>query len=230
MRRLLVAIIFVALPLAGALAIAQDASQSGLQLDAMDRTADPCNDFYQFACGGWIKNNPIPADRATWGRFDELQERNNETLRKILENADAGRDAQQKKIGDYYASCMDEAAINSKGLAALDLLKTKIDQLTSVADLPPLVAELHTIGVPVFFTFGAEADFKDSSVEMAIADQGGMGLPDRDYYLRDDPKSVGLRKQYVEHIGNIAKLVGASAENAQASADTIMRFETALAK
>jgi putative endopeptidase len=230
MRRLLLAFICVALPLAGALAVAQDASQSGLQLDAMDRTADPCNDFYQFACGGWIKNNPIPADRATWGRFDELQERNNETLRKILENAAAGRDAQQKKIGDYYGSCMDEAAINNKGLAALDPLKDKVEKLASVTDLPPLVAELHTIGVPVFFTFGAEADFKDASVEMAIADQGGMGLPDRDYYVRDDPKSVDLRKQYVEHIGTIAKLVGASAENAQAYADTVMRFETALAK
>src|SRR5262245_23684143 len=230
MRRIVLAFIFVALPLAAALAVAQQASQSGLQLDAMDRSADPCNDFYQFACGGWIKNNPIPADRATWGRFDELQERNNETLRKILENAAAGKDAEGKKIGDYYGSCLDEAAINSKGLAALDPLKNKIDQLASVTDLPPLVAELHTIGVPVFFSFGAEADFKDASLEMAIADQGGMGLPDRDYYLRDDPKSVDLRKQYVEHIGNIAKLVGVAAEGAPQIADTVLRFETALAR
>src|SRR5262245_7787577 len=158
MRRLLLAFTFVTVPLAAALSYAQGgASQSGLQLDAMDRTADPCNDFYQFACGGWIKNSQIPADRATWGRFDELQERNNETLRKILESAAAGKDSEQKKIGDYYGSCLDEVAINSKGLAALDPLKNKIDQLASVTDLPPLVAELHTIGVPVFFTFGAEA-------------------------------------------------------------------------
>jgi len=230
MRRIVLAFIFVALPLAAALAVAQDASPSGLQLDAMDRSADPCNDFYQFACGGWIENNPIPADRATWGRFDELQERNNQTLRGILESAGAGTDAERRKIGDYYGSCMDEAAIDRKGPDALNPLKEKIDRLASVNDLPPLVAELHTIGVPVFFAFGAQADFKDASVEMAIADQGGLGLPDRDYYLRDDPKSVELRKRYVEHIGNIARLVGASAEGAPAIADTVMRFETALAK
>src|SRR4030095_14961581 len=230
MRRLVLAFTFVTVPLAAALAYAQGGAPSGLQLDALDRTADPCHDFYQFACGGWIANNPIPADRAAWGRFDELQERNNETLRKILENAAAGKDAEQKKIGDYYGSCMDEPAINSKGLTPLDPLKETIDRLSSVADLPPLVAELHAIGVPVFFTFGAEADFKDASVEMAIADQGGMGLPDRDYYVRDDAKSVDLRKQYVEHISKIASLVGASADGAAAIANTVLRIETALAK
>ena len=229
MRRLLFAATFVALPLATAITVAQS-SQSGLQLDAMDRTADPCADFYQFACGGWVANNPIPADRASWSRFDELQERNDGTLRKVLENAAAGRDAEQKKIGDYYASCMDEAAIDKKGTAPLGPLVGKIDALSSAADLAPLVAELHTIGVNAFFSFGAEADFKDASMEMAIADQGGMGLPDRDYYLRDDPKSVELRKQYLEHVGNIARLVGAPADGAAAIADIVMRIETALAK
>src|SRR3954464_11222010 len=143
MRRLLLAFTLVTVPLAAALGYAQGASQSGLQLDALDRTADPCNDFYQFACGGWVAKNPIPADRATWGRFDELQERNNETLRRILENAAAGKDAQQQKVGDYYGSCMDEAAINRKGTTPLNPLRDKIERLTSAADLPPLVAELH---------------------------------------------------------------------------------------
>ena len=117
-----------------------------------------------------------------------------------------------------------------KGTLPLNPLKFKIDGLASVTDLPPLVAELHTIGVNVFFGFGSEADFKDASLEMAIADQGGLGLPDRDYYLRDDAKSVELRKQYVEHIGRVAALVGVPASNTAAIASTVMRIETALAK
>jgi putative endopeptidase len=205
-------------------------STSGLQLDALDRTADACTDFYQFACGAWMAKNPIPADRARWGRFDELQERNNETLRRILDAAATGRDAESKKIGDYYASCMDETAINAKGAAPLDPLLKRIAALTSVNALAPLVADLHTIGVNPFFSFGAEADFKDASVEMAIADQAGLGLPDRDYYFRDDAKSVELRKQYVEHIGKMAALLGEMPDRAAAAAGHAMKIETALAK
>ena len=201
-------------------------SSSGLQLDAMDKSVDACTDFYKFACGNWMEKNPVPADRSSWGRFDELQERNNETLKKILESAAAGTDAGSKKIGDYYASCMDESAINTKGAAPLDPLLKKIAALTSPTALAPLVAELHTIGINPFFSFGTEADFKDASVEMAIADQGGMGLPDRDYYFRDDAKSVELRKQYVEHVGKMAGLLG----DAPGQAEAVMKVETALAK
>jgi putative endopeptidase len=209
-------------------------SASGLQLDALDRSVDACTDFYQFACGGWMAKNPVPADRASWGRFDELQERNNDTLRKILDAAAAGREPEAKRIGDYYASCMDEPAIEAKGAAPLAPLLKKIDALASVAALPPLVAELHTIGVNVFFGFGAEADFKDASVEMAIADQGGLGLPDRDYYFRDDAKSVELRKHYVEHVGTMAAMTalmtGTPAPQTAAAGQTVMKLETALAK
>jgi len=204
-------------------------SSSGLQLDAIDRSVDACTDFYKFACGNWMAKNPVPADRSSWGRFDELQERNNETLKKILEAA-PGADAGSKKIGDYYASCMDESAINAKGAAPLDPLLKKVAALTSANALAPLVAELHTIGVKPFFNFGTEADFKDASVEMAIADQGGMGLPDRDYYSRDDAKSVELRKQYVEHVGKMASLLGDPADRAAKSAEAVMKIETALAK
>ena len=204
-------------------------SSSGLQLDAIDRSVDACTDFYKFACGNWMAKNPVPADRSSWGRFDELQERNNETLKKILEGA-PGADAGSRKIGDYYASCMDESAINAKGAAPLDPLLKKVAALTSANALAPLVAELHTIGVKPFFNFGTEADFKDASVEMAIADQGGMGLPDRDYYSRDDVKSVELRKQYVEHVGKMASLLGDPADRAAKSAEAVMKIETALAK
>ena len=240
MRRNLVAFMFVALPLAAGLGHAQSASPqtatpaaiasvSGLQLDALDRTADACTDFYQYACGGWSARNPVPADRSSWSRFEELQERNNETLRRILDAAATGHDPDAKKIGDYYASCMDETSINAKGAAPLDPLLKKIAALTSVNGLAPLVAELHTIGVKPFFSFGAEADFKDASVEMAIADQGGLGLPDRDYYFRDDGKSVELRKQYVEHIGKMAALLGGTPDGTTA-AQHAMKIETALAK
>jgi len=204
-------------------------SSSGLQLDAIDRSVDACTDFYKFACGNWMAKNPVPADRSSWGRFDELQERNNETLKKILEGA-PGADAGSRKIGDYYASCMDESAINAKGAAPLDPLLKKVAALTSANALAPLVAELHTIGVKPFFNFGTEADFKDASVEMAIADQGGMGLPDRDYYSRDDAKSMELRKQYVEHVGKMASLLGDPADRAAKSAEAVMKIETALAK
>ena len=205
-------------------------SSSGLQLDAMDKSVDACTDFYKFACGNWMAKNPVPADRSSWGRFDELQERNNETLKKILESASTGADPGSKKIGDYYASCMDESAINTKGAAPLDPLLKKIAALTSPTALAPLVAELHTIGINPFFSFGTEADFKDASVEMAIADQGGMGLPDRDYYFRDDAKSVELRKQYVEHVAKMAGLLGDAPGRATTVGDQVMKIETALAK
>jgi putative endopeptidase len=241
------ALVLVALPLqppiaaqtpqaSSASTLQGSASASGLQLDAMDKSVDACTDFYKFACGNGMAKNPVPADRSSWGRFDELQERNNETLKKILESAAAGTDAGSKKIGDYYASCMDESAINTKGAAPLDPLLKKIAALTGPNALAPLVAELHTIGINPFFSFGTEADFKDASVEMAIADQGGMGLPDRDYYFRDDAKSVELRKQYVEHVGKMAGLLGDAPERPTAlrqgsgQAEAVMKIETALAK
>jgi len=233
MRRHLIALTLVALPLATALTVAQappPAFESGLQLTAMDRSADPCTDFYQYACGGWMKDNPIPPDRSTWGRFDELQEKNNETLHRILERAASGGDAETKKIGDYYASCMDETAINSKSIAPLQPLLKKIATLRSASELAPLVAELHPIGVNVFFGFGAEADFKDASLEMAIADQGGLGLPERDYYFRDDPKSAEIRKEYVNHVGKMIEFLGEKPDEASSIAGRVMAVETALAK
>jgi putative endopeptidase len=227
LRRVVIAFGCFSLP--GAIAFAQ-ASASGLDLSLIDRGADPCADFYKYACGGWTSNHPIPADRSAWGRAEELQERNNALLRRILETAAAARDPLTQQIGDYYASCMDESAIDARGARPLDAELKKIAGLSSVRDLPSLLAELHTIGAGAFFSFGAESDFKNASMIMAIADQGGLGLPDRDYYFRDDAKSAELRKQYVEHVGNMYGLLGPGLGDAAAAAAAVMRIETALAK
>jgi putative endopeptidase len=251
MHRHLIAFTFVALPLAAALAHAQPGtkSESGLDLSILDHGADPCTDFYAYACGGWTKNQPIPADRSSWGVAERLQEENETRLRKILEDAAKAGDGETKKIGDYYASCMDESRIDARGASGLQPALDKIAALSNVRDLAPLVAELHTMGVGAFFGFGAEADFKDASVVRAIADQGGIGLPDRDYYFRDDPKSAEIRKQYLEHVGKMMSLIAATVRpkpdttaatttagattttaGAASAADTVMKIETALAK
>ena len=245
MRRVLLAFVFVALPLAAALTHAHAPSpraasatqgqgaksESGLDLALIDRGADPCTDFYAYACGGWTKNEPIPADRSAWGVAERLQEQNETRLRTILENAAKGGDAETKKIGDYYATCMDESAINARGASALDPTLKKIAALSSPRELPALLAELHAMGVNAFFSFGAEADFKEASMVRAIADQGGLGLPDRDFYFRDDPKSVETKTQYIAHVGRMMSLVGGGAnDHSAADANTVMTIETALAK
>jgi len=259
MHRHLIAFVFVTLPLTAVLVEAQPGakSESGLDLSLLDRSVDPCTDFYAYTCGGWTKNQPIPADRSSWGVAERLQEENESRLRKILDDASKGGDAETRKVGDYYASCMDESRIDARGASALQPMVDKIAALSAARDLPPLAAELHTIGVGAFFSFGAEADFKEASVVRAIADQGGIGLPDRDYYFRDDPKSVELRKQYLDHVGKMMALLGttvrlkpdttaAATSTATTSAattsaattgagtagdaETVMKIETALAK
>src|SRR5262245_51128182 len=241
-RRLILAFTFVSLPLASALVLAQAGgarppaaapttkSASGLDLSGLNRAVDPCTDFFQYACGGWIKNNPIPGDQARWGTFDALQERNNEILHRVLEDAAAGKDASAKKLGDYYASCMNEAAIEQKGVTPLSADLQKIAALKSANDLPALLAGLHIIGVNAFFAFGADADFKNASVVIAQLDQGGLGLPDRDYYFRADSRSGDIRGQYTDHVAKLATLAGSDAKNASASSATIMKIETSLAK
>ncbi|HLW51219.1 MAG TPA: M13 family metallopeptidase [Candidatus Angelobacter sp.] len=203
-----------------------------LDLNAIDKSADPCADFYQYSCGGWLKNNPIPADQPAWGRFSELAENNRQFLREILEEAAKAtkRTADEQKIGDYYASCMDEDAINKKGLAVLKPEFDRIAAVKSKSDLTPLIAYLHARGIDALFSFGSGADFKNAKEVIGQADQGGLSLPDRDYYLKDDAKSVELRKQYVEHVTNMFKLMGEAPEKAASDATAVMSIETALAK
>jgi putative endopeptidase len=202
-------------------------------LRAMDRTADPCTDFYQYACGGWLKNNPIPSDQAKWGRFNELIENNRRILRDILESVSAPaaqRTANDQKIGDFYASCMDEEAIEKKGIAPLKPQFDRIAQLTTKADLPAHLAYLHVNGFNAFFSIESEPDFKNSSTVIAGISQAGISLPDREYYFRDDPKSKELRDKYVQHIQNMFQLLHWTPDKAKSAAAAVMQIETLLAK
>ena len=205
----------------------------GFDPQLLDKSADACADFYQYSCGGWLKQNPIPPDQPSYGRDTELTERNRLTLRDILEKAAVGgsdRSAAEQKIGDYYSSCMDEKAIEDKGVAALKPELDRIAALKTKADLPEELAHLHLLGVDAFFSYGSDQDFKDATSVIAEADQGGLGLPERDYYTRTDAKSLETRKQYVAHVANMLGLIGDSKTVAGADAQKILAIETALAK
>ncbi len=202
-------------------------------LTAIDKSVDPCTDFYHYACGTWIKKNPVPADQAMWGRFNELADRNRDILHEILEQAAkpaGGRDATTQKIGDYYAACMDEKSIDAKGLAPLQPELAGIRDLKDKAQIAGEIAHLHAIGVGVVFQFSSGQDFKDSNAVIAQFDQGGLGLPDRDYYLKDDAKSVEIRQKYAAHVARMLELSGEKPGQSKTDADAIMKFETALAK
>ena len=207
--------------------------RAGIDLDAMDKNANPCVDFYQYACGAWNAKHPVPPDQSRWGRFEELIERNQNVLRQILDGASlstARRDAIDQKIGDYYASCMDEAGIEKQGLAPL---KPELDRIAALQDkesLPPALARLHLLGVNAMFRLYSDADYKDASRYIAYAAQGGLSLPDRDYYTKDDARSAELRKQYVAHVTKMFQLMGETAESAARKARAVMDIETTLAK
>ncbi|HUD64606.1 MAG TPA: M13 family metallopeptidase [Candidatus Sulfotelmatobacter sp.] len=235
----LVAMVACALAIFRAPAASQQKSDSlpklkdGFDVNAMDKSIDPCVDFYHYACGTWLKKNPVPPDKAAYGRFTELADRNREILRGVLEKATAanpGRSANEQKIGDYYASCMDESSIEKKGTAALQPELARIDALKGKDAWASLLAHFSLNGTNAFFGFGAEQDAKDSTQQIAVVGQGGLGLPDRDFYFRDDPKSIDTRKQYVQHMQNMFVLFGEKEKEAAADSQTVMRIETALAK
>lgn len=212
-------------------------SQPVLDVSAMDRTVDPCVDFYTYSCGGWMKKNPIPPDQSSWSTYGKLQDENLAQLRQILEEAaktQAPVGSVTQKIGDYFASCMDEPTIEKVGIAPLEPELARIAGLKSKDDLAQYIATAQfppsLYGGGMLFAFRSDQDFKDSTQVIGEADQGGLGLPDRDYYLKDDAKSAELRKAYLAHVAKILELAGDKPEVAAAEAATVLRIETALAK
>jgi len=205
----------------------------GLDKSLMDTAADPCVDFYQYACGHWSKLHPIPSDSPYSDQFYNLEQYNRQVLHGILEKAaadDPSRDTNTKKIGDYYASCMDEAAVQQKGLGSLQLELDRINGLTSKDQLPELLAHYQLINVNAFLGYGSQQDFKDATQTIAAVSQGGLGLPEKDYYFRTAAKDEEIRKQYVQHVTNVLKLLGSGDKQAASDAAAIMKLETALAK
>ena len=203
-----------------------------LDVPSMDRSVDPCVDFYTYSCGGWQKNNPIPPDQTSWSVYGKLYEDNLKYLRGILEEAAAAKDRDEvtQKIGDYYAACMDEAAVEKLGAKPIQPNLDAVAALKSIRDVAPLAARLHLEGDTLLFGSGSQQDPDNSDAMIVAVGQDGLGLPDRDYYTKEDAKSKEIRQRYLQHVQKMFELIGDSPAAAQQEAATVMRIETALAK
>ncbi len=210
-----------------------------LDVSSMDKSADPCVDLYHYSCGGWQKNNPIPPDQTSWSVYAKLYQDNLTFLRGMLEQAaqpNEQRNAVTQKIGDFYAACMDESAVEKRGLSAIQPELDAIAQVQSAKDLTPLVARLqltyfrYSYTSSMLFSAGSMQDPDDSERVIADVDQGGLGMPDRDYYTKDDAKSKETREHYLQHVQRVFELIGDSPATAKQNTETVMRLETAMAK
>ena len=205
---------------------------AGFSIDNIDKSVDPCVDFYQYACGNWIKNSEIPADRPAWQSFSELNERNLEVEKQILEKAaagGAGRNAIDQKIGDLYGSCIDQKIADAKGIGPV---KPELDRIAAVKDKGALVEEIahiHLLGTNPLFNFYSNSDLHNADQVIAYIDQGGLSLPDRDYYIKDDADKVEMRKHLSEYVTQVFTLAGQSPQQAATSADAVLMVETLLA-
>jgi endothelin-converting enzyme/putative endopeptidase len=204
-----------------------------LEVSSMDKSADPCVDFYQYSCGGWKKNNPIPSDETSWEVYGKLYQDNLNYLRALLEQASSAsqRDAVTQKIGDFYGACIDESAIEKRGLAPVQGDLDAIGHLNSAKDITPLLARLQfAYGRTILFSQGSTQDPDNAEQQIAELDQGGLGLPDRDYYVKTDAKSEEIRQHYVEHVQKVFELIGENAQVAKQDANIVMQMENALAR
>ena len=204
-----------------------------LDVTSMDKTIDPCVDFYTYSCGGWQKKNPIPADQTSWDVYAKLYQDNLKFLRGILEEAAAtktGRNKVTQEIGDFYGACMDETAVNQRGARAIQPQLDAIAAIASVRDIAPLTAHVTLpFGQTLLFGAGSAQDPDNSEQVIADLDQGGLGLPDRSYYNKEDDKSKEIRARYLRHVQAVFQLLGDTTDAAKKNADTVMRMETALA-
>jgi putative endopeptidase len=204
-----------------------------LDLDNLDRSVDPCVDFYKFSCGGWQKNNPIPSDQGSWDVYAKLANENQQFLWGILRDAAAAKERSpvQQKIGDYFSACMDTAAIDRKGIDPLKPWLARVNGLETREALIAAIAEIHhTVPSSPFFNAGTGQDAVDSDTMIVELRSGGLGLPDRDYYLKTDAKSEKIRQQYVAYIALLFGMIGESSSQSITDADAVLRIETALAK
>jgi putative endopeptidase len=205
-----------------------------LDISSMDRSVDPCTDFYRYSCGNWIKKNPIPPDQARWNVYSKLEEENQRFLWGILEQASrttAGRSQVETEIGDYFYACMDERSVESAGAAPLQAWLNEIAALKSIRDLPAFAARAQAaiFGNNMLFDIGSGQDYGDSTRVIAFASAGGLGLPDRDYYVKTDAKSEQIRQRYLQHVHDMLELLGEPSALANTHAQTVMEIETALA-